>query len=527
MAALGQALHYSVSRAGTKLGVEVDSDAKAPNGNSCADVETLCKEIACIRNMRKSNICGDAENNYGDHGSDAGTFFQGNPESQRDQSHDESGRSQSQPRLTVNSVGHDFPRAETSVSTRQQRQADTGKRHAEDALRKSSYITRFNRLLATIVPSGGHSATEGTMVVDVDGWGRIAWVSPFGFYVHIPFCAKRCDYCAFATWTDRDHLIERYVAACRKDLAGADLPVATSVFFGGGTPSIIAGELLMSILGDIARTDDAEVTVECNPDTVTQSLFDTYANAGVNRVSLGVQSMVPHVLKSLGRSHDVDNVKHALACAANAGIDRVNVDVIYGAVGETIDDWRRTVEEVLALTPLPKHVSAYALTVEPGTPLSLDKSRFPDDDDQAEKYEIVDTLLNDVGLPNYEISNWSAPGEECRHNILYWEQGNYRGIGCAAHSHVDGRRWWNLRTPERYIAAVESGATVEAADEVLDAATRKFEMLELAMRMRYGVPESALPVEDLHEFLDVRNGRAILNRRGRLMAGEIATRLRV
>ena len=158
----------------------------------------------------------------------------------------------------------------------------------------------------------------------------------FGVYVHIPFCAKRCDYCAFATWTDRHHLIDDYVAACRQELHVAEIPAATSVFFGGGTPSLIDANLLVSILDDIDKTNDAEVTVECNPETVTYELFDTYAQHGVNRISMGVQSVVPHVLKSLGRLHNHDNVINAMKIAEQVGIERVNVDLIYGAKGESI-----------------------------------------------------------------------------------------------------------------------------------------------------------------------------------------------
>ena len=174
---------------------------------------------------------------------------------------------------------------------------------------------------------------------------------------------------------------------------------------------------------------------------------------------------------------------------------------------------------------MPTHVSAYGLTVEPGTPLALDKDRHPDDDDQADKYEVVDELLSAVGLVNYEISNWARPGDECRHNVLYWAQGNYRGVGCAAHSHHDGRRWWNIRTPDRYIEAVGNGTSVVAADEVLDDATRRFEKLELQLRMRDGVPVDALPVGELEGFVRIVGDRAVLTRPGRLMANEIATRL--
>jgi oxygen-independent coproporphyrinogen-3 oxidase len=347
----------------------------------------------------------------------------------------------------------------------------------------------------------------------------------FGVYVHIPFCAKRCDYCAFATWTDRGHLVDDYVDACRKEIQDLDLPPATSVFFGGGTPSLIPGESLVRILQTIKRTNDAEVTVECNPDTVTPQLYETYAAAGVNRVSLGVQSMVDHVLQSLGRTHNPANVAHAVRCAHNAGISRVNVDLIYGAKGESVGDWRKTVEAVLALEPRPTHISAYGLTIEAGTPLAKDPDRHPDDDDQADKYVIVDDLLQQHGFHNYEISNWAQPGDECRHNMLYWRQQNYRGIGCAAHSHENGRRWWNLRTPDRYIKHVHEALSLVADEERLDANTRAFEKLELALRLHDGVPADALPVQELRGFVEMRNGRAVLTQRGRLMANEIATRL--
>src|SRR5205814_3626900 len=171
-----------------------------------------------------------------------------------------------------------------------------------------------------------------------------------------------------------------------------------------------------------------------------------------------------------------------------------NVDLIYGAAGEAAADWAATLEAVLALDP--PHVSAYALTVEPGTPLALDRGRHPDDDDQADKYLMSDQALSAAGLSSYAISNWARPGHECRHNLLYWSQGDYRGIGCAAHSHASGRRWWNMRTPERYIAAVGEGRSPEAAGEVLDDGTRELERLQLALRTRDGVEDRALPPAD-------------------------------
>jgi oxygen-independent coproporphyrinogen-3 oxidase len=308
-----------------------------------------------------------------------------------------------------------------------------------------------------------------------------------------------------------------------------DLRPATSVFFGGGTPSLLPPELLVSVLDAIPRTADAEVTVECNPDTVSRPLFDAYRVAGVNRVSFGVQSMVPHVLAALGRSHDVDHVRTAVSQAGEAGFDSYNVDLIYGGVGESMADWDTTLAAVLALDPSPTHVSAYALTVEPGTPLAADPSRHPDDDDQADKYLHADAVLAAAGLRNYEISNWARPGRECRHNLLYWSQGDYRGIGCAAHSHEHGHRWWNVRTPDRYISLIGAGQSVVAADESLDDTTRALEALQLSLRTRHGVPRRSLDdVDALTGLLEPAPGapdRIALTPRGRLLANEVAARL--
>ena len=351
-------------------------------------------------------------------------------------------------------------------------------------------------------------------------------LTPFGYYIHVPFCARRCDYCAFATWTDRSHLIESYLRACRTDIEGAvdaGAPEASSVFFGGGTPSLVSPALLIDVLRAIPRTDDAEVTVECNPDTVTPELFAAYARAGVNRVSLGVQSMVPRVLRALGRTHDVAHVRAAAGLARDT-FSTFNLDVIYGGSGESIDDWRRTLDEVLALEP--PHVSAYALTIEAGTPLADDTTRHPDDDDQADKYLLATDMFARAGLRWYEISNWARSGHECRHNWLYWTQGEYLGVGCAAHSHRDGRRWWNVRTPERYIDAIESSRLPEAGSEQLDTDAYELEGLQLSLRTRAGVPSTALPDDaDLAMLVAIDTDRATLTVDGRLLANEVAVRL--
>ena len=348
-------------------------------------------------------------------------------------------------------------------------------------------------------------------------------VDPLGVYLHIPFCAKRCDYCAFATWTDRGHLQDQYLSALKTDIVRAGLAPVTSVFVGGGTPTLVDPAALGDVLRAIATTPDAEVTVECNPDDVTVEMYRTFRAAGVTRVSIGVQSMVPTVLTALGRTHNPDNVRLAVAAVREAGIPTFNLDLIYGGAGETLDQWRETLEGAIALEPL--HISAYALTVEAGTPLALEPERHPDDDDLADKYELADELLSAAGLSNYEVSNWAKPGYECRHNILYWQQGNYFGFGSAAHSHSDGRRWWNVRTPERYIAAVDGNESTEAAGETLDDATRHVEGLQLAIRMRDGVPANSLDIDGLEGLVETDGERVRLTRTGRLLANEVSLRL--
>lgn len=365
---------------------------------------------------------------------------------------------------------------------------------------------------------------------------------PAGVYVHIPFCARRCDYCAFATWTGREALWGRYVEACRRQvrqLAEQGWGRFGTVFFGGGTPSLLPGSLLAGILGEIAAgpglVPGAEVTVECNPETITPDRLAAYGEAGVTRLSFGAQSMEPHVLRSLGRDHAPQAVRDAVVLAERGGFGgRFNLDLIYGAAGESLEDWGRTLEEVIGFGP--SHVSAYALTVEPGTPLSKDPSRFPLDDDQADKYLLAEEMLSGSGLAWYEISNWALPGQECRHNMLYWRQGDYAGVGCAAHSHRQlveaqgpgGRRWWNVRTPERYCDLVEQGQNVVAGEELVMAGHYEREALMLSLRTRSGVQAERVPSELVDAGLVQLwgPGRAVLTVRGRLLANEVAVRLK-
>jgi oxygen-independent coproporphyrinogen-3 oxidase len=348
--------------------------------------------------------------------------------------------------------------------------------------------------------------------------------------VHIPFCRFRCDYCAFATYTDRDHLMTRYAEACVTELARAGseegIPPATSVFFGGGTPSRLPADLLVGILDAVTVAPGAEVTVECNPEDVTAERLATYRAGGVTRISLGVQSTAPHVLVGLGRRHGAEESLQAAAQVAAAGFASWNMDLIMGGAGETGADWTRSLTDVLGLDDPPPHVSAYVLTVEPGTPLAAAPDRHPDDDAQADRYEVADAMLAEAGLAWEEISNWARPGHRCLHNNLYWAQGEYRGIGSAAHSHRSGRRWWNVRTPDRYVEAVDSGVSAVAAEEVLTADQRRFEALALALRTPAGVPERSLPARpELDGLVERADGRAVLTVRGRLLATAVTALL--
>ncbi len=356
-------------------------------------------------------------------------------------------------------------------------------------------------------------------------------MSAFGVYVHVPFCRERCDYCAFATYTDRDHLMERYADACVRQVeqafAGGHLARPTSIFVGGGTPSRLHPDTLCRMLAAIPRAPGAEVTVECNPEDADAAHLSAYRRAGVTRVSFGLQSTQAHVLAGLGRRNVASGAETIAAAVHRAGFVTWNLDLIFGAATETDADWADTLAHVLALEHAPPHLSAYGLTVEPGTPLAADPSRHPDDDAAARRYEHTEAVLGAAGYQWEEISNWARPGHECRHNHLYWEQGDYVGIGSAAHSHRAGVRWWNVRTPDRYIAAMDAGRSPEAGREELTSEQREFEALSLSLRTPRGVPwESLERPEFLAGLVEDVGGRAVLTVRGRLLANEVSARIR-
>ena len=355
-------------------------------------------------------------------------------------------------------------------------------------------------------------------------------MSEFGVYVHVPFCAHRCDYCAFATYADRDHLMERYVDAVLREIDGAKsegLPAATSVFFGGGTPSRLPAAELLRILDVIPRSDDAEITVECNPEDASLERLRAYRAGGVNRMSFGVQSTQPAVLADLGRRHGTMAHREVSEVVTAAGFSTWNMDLIVGSRAENLDDVRHTLSDLLDLESPPPHISCYALTPEPATPLGQDPARHPDEDATADAYDLVGEVLADHGYLWEEISNWAKPGHECRHNHVYWERGDYVGFGSAAHSHQHGRRFWNVRTPDRYIELLAKGESPLGGEEFLDEFTQQFERDSLAMRTAHGVPLEAFDsLDEIAHLVTVDAGRVTLTPKARLVANQVIVRLK-
>jgi putative oxygen-independent coproporphyrinogen III oxidase len=379
-----------------------------------------------------------------------------------------------------------------------------------------------------------------------------AWLEDpgFGVYVHIPFCAKRCHYCDFNTYEGQAELHESYVAALVHEIEATGTnpgPPATSVFFGGGTPTLLPPPALSRILRAVRDSyglaRDAEVTVEANPETVDEHDFEELLKAGFNRFSIGVQSLAPHVLAGLGRTHSGEVALAAFHAARSAGAHDVNLDLIFGSPWERPDDWTHTLDRVIEAGP--DHVSAYALTIEEGTPLhtliATGRVVDVDPDTQAERHETASRLLGAAGYVRYEVSNWAKPHRASRHNVLYWSAGNYIGFGAGAHSHNSGRRSWRMRLPRAYIAAVASGCGTEAGAEVLSGDTRAGEALMLGLRLTDGIDLpgfvrrfGAGPRDARHEAIATLVGAGLLRRDGArlklardavLIANEVLCRL--
>lgn len=378
----------------------------------------------------------------------------------------------------------------------------------------------------------------------------------FGIYLHVPFCTHRCGYCDFATYDDRGHLMSRYVAALRRDVvrwaeagpwpeAGGSSgrqgwPTVTSVFVGGGTPTLLPADELAGILAVVRErfsiTPDAEITVEANPESADEGNLATLVAAGTNRVSIGAQSFSPHVLAALERRHDPEQPLTAVKAARAAGAANVNIDLIYGTPGETESDWEHTVE--VALRAETDHVSAYALTVAPNTPLArrVDVGALPapDEDGQRRRFDTLRRMLGRSGFDHYEVSNWArSPARRCRHNLLYWRHGDYIGLGVGAHSHYRGRRWWSHRSIERYCAAVEADAPAVSGQEYLDSVERAEERLLLGLRVAEGLHVGDLPplredaLEDVLRagLARVADGRLQATDEGWFLLDEILSRL--
>jgi putative oxygen-independent coproporphyrinogen III oxidase len=395
-------------------------------------------------------------------------------------------------------------------------------------------------------PEGEPGPADGAL--PAEALGELAR-RPFGIYVHVPFCRTRCGYCDFNTYTaaelgpgvSPDSYPEQVVAElsfARKVLGAADVPVRT-VFFGGGTPTLLAPGRLAAILraidGEFGLARDAEITAEANPETVDERSLAKLRQAGFTRISLGMQSTVPQVLALLDRQHRPGRPERCVAWARAAGFEHVSLDLIYGTPGESLADWHRSVEA--ALRAGPDHLSAYALAVEEGTRLAARIRRrelpAPDDDDLAEKYQAADAALAAAGFAWYEISNWAAaPGARCRHNLLYWTGGNWWGAGPGAHSHIGGVRWWNVRHPAAYAARIGAAVSPAQARETLTAAQRRLERVMLLTRLSDGCPVTELSgagrwaaaramADGLTEPAPHAAGRVVLTRRGRLLADTV------
>ena len=368
---------------------------------------------------------------------------------------------------------------------------------------------------------------------------------PLGFYVHVPFCASRCGYCDFNTYTaeelgggvSRSTYAETVIEEIRwaKGQLPDDRPVST-VFVGGGTPTLLGAADLVRILAviraEFGLEPDAEVTTEANPDSVSPAMLEELRAGGFTRVSFGVQSLAPHVLATLERTHTPGRALEVIAEARAVGFDRVSADLIYATPGETDGDLRDSVRAVLDAGV--DHVSAYSLIVEEGTRLAARVRRgelpAPDDDVAAERYRLIDSMASGAGLEWYEVSNWARPGSECRHNLGYWSDSDWWGAGPGAHGHLDGRRWWNLKHPTAYARAVAEGVAPVAGEEWVDETGRELERVMLGLRTRGGIdraglPEVAVQALETEGLIDASDSRVRLTAEGRLLADAVVRRL--
>ena len=314
-------------------------------------------------------------------------------------------------------------------------------------------------------------------------------------YVHVPFCSAVCPYCDFAVVAGKDHLAQRYIdAVCLEIARSRPVPGLQAVYLGGGTPSHIEPTLIGRIISalDVRHgiDNDAEISIEVNPEDFSLPRAREWRAMGINRVSFGAQSLDLGVLAALGRRHSREDIERSLHLARQARFENLSVDLIYGTPGESDHSWQETVASTLVLTP--QHVSCYALTVEAGTPLGRavrEGAPAPDPDVQADRYETADTLLRAAGYSRYEVSNWSQPGKECRYNSVVWAQGKYEAYGNGAHGFRDGVRFRNIRRVEAYIEAVEEGRSPRAGEEVVEGWEAEIDRLFVGLRRAVGVAD--------------------------------------
>ncbi|MCQ1986757.1 radical SAM family heme chaperone HemW [Arthrobacter sp. zg-Y844] len=377
----------------------------------------------------------------------------------------------------------------------------------------------------------------------------------FGLYVHIPFCSVRCGYCDFNTYTATElgggasqaaygGTAAREVVFAADALRRSGLPERRmgTVFFGGGTPTLLPAEdlalILRTAVDQWGLVPGAEVTTEANPDSVTPQSLQLLADAGFTRVSFGMQSAVPHVLAVLDRTHTPSRVPQAVQWARDAGL-HVSVDLIYGTPGESMADWKHSLEEALSYEP--DHISAYALIIEEGTKLAarMRRGEVPpiDDDDHADKYVLADEMMTAAGLNWYEVSNWArTPEDQCRHNLAYWRSDDWWGVGPGAHSHAGGVRWWNAKHPTAYAQRIGAGESPAVGRETLDADTRYVEDVMLRTRLAEGLAldrlrepgrlaVAGLMADGLVDPRAALTGKVILTPRGRLLADAVVRRL--